>query len=357
MGDRLDVFDKIDEDHLKEMESALRRAANYQIAEYWTHVGSTVMRDRDSAKLARSEEPEIAEFIVRAVNSFRLLLANLRAARTEIAALKAGAEQSRLVHEAYMAGTESKIRAADALRAASAGAVEEFYMGGGGCDLAALAAAVGAYDEAPRKPAFEADVPIIDDFWSGVRAEKVHQLRRWGTTHDRNKSPADWYWLVGYLAGKALMSAMRGDTKKALHHCISSAAVLANWHDALGGGAPGQQVDNRLAKVAADARRRIEHLESELSGACADVERLHASITESVAQRDQARAEVERLTRELTEARANGEAELASLRRVYAAACEWGVTPSSESRDVTMQLVRATMRHTAEFGKPQEPAK
>ena len=82
-------------------------------------------------------------------------------------------------------------------------------------------------------------------------------------------------------------------------------------------------------------------------------ERLHRII----AQRDAAKAEVERLTRELTKARANDEAELASLRRVYAAACEWGVTPASESRDVTMQLVRATMRHTAEFGKPQEPGK
>lgn len=84
---------------------------------------------------------------------------------------------------------------------------------------------------------------MIDDFWVGVRAEKMHQLARWGTT-DRNKSPADWYWLVGYLAGKALMFAAKGDTKKALHHCISSAAVLANWHDTLGGGDPSLKVEH-----------------------------------------------------------------------------------------------------------------
>lgn len=76
----------------------------------------------------------------------------------------------------------------------------------------------------------EMDLPIIEDFWSGVKQEMAHQVARWGTTHDQNKSLQDWFWLLGYLAGKALSAAISGDRSKALHHCISSAAVLAHWH-------------------------------------------------------------------------------------------------------------------------------
>lgn len=67
-------------------------------------------------------------------------------------------------------------------------------------------------------------------FLEGVRLEVAHQVEKWGTVHDRAKEPADWYWLVGYLAGKALSAHIAGNTEKALHHCISTAAVLANWH-------------------------------------------------------------------------------------------------------------------------------
>jgi hypothetical protein len=66
----------------------------------------------------------------------------------------------------------------------------------------------------------------------------AHQVERWGTVHDRAKAPADWFWLVGYLGGKALHANAAGDREKALHHTISTAAVLANWwaHIKLGGG-------------------------------------------------------------------------------------------------------------------------
>lgn len=37
------------------------------------------------------------------------------------------------------------------------------------------------------------------------------------------------------LGGKALAAAKAGDRDKALHHTISSAAALANWHAALSG--------------------------------------------------------------------------------------------------------------------------
>lgn len=44
------------------------------------------------------------------------------------------------------------------------------------------------------------------------------------------------YWLIGYLAGKALTSAINGDIEKAKHHTISSGAVLLNWFERLSGG-------------------------------------------------------------------------------------------------------------------------
>ena len=72
--------------------------------------------------------------------------------------------------------------------------------------------------------------PETRDFLLGVRNEVAHQVERWGTVHDRAKEPADWFWLVGYLAGKALAAHVKGDTDKAMHHCISTSAALANWH-------------------------------------------------------------------------------------------------------------------------------
>lgn len=94
--------------------------------------------------------------------------------------------------------------------------------------------------------------PQTADFLESTRLEVVHQVQRWGTVHDRAKRPADWFWLVGYLAGKALHAAHEVDhlsrlslpspgtvqtierhREKALHHTISTAALLANWHTAL----------------------------------------------------------------------------------------------------------------------------
>lgn len=77
------------------------------------------------------------------------------------------------------------------------------------------------------------NTPQTLSFVEAVKAEAAHQQQRWGEAHDRSKSAEHWYWLVGYLAGKALRSAITGDKQKALHHTISSAAALANWHDAI----------------------------------------------------------------------------------------------------------------------------
>lgn len=86
----------------------------------------------------------------------------------------------------------------------------------------------------------ERDTPHTANFLEAVQLEALHQRERWGAEHDAGKEPQDWFWLLGYLGGKALWSAVHGDREKALHHTISSAAVLLNWHAALSG------EDNRM---------------------------------------------------------------------------------------------------------------
>jgi len=81
----------------------------------------------------------------------------------------------------------------------------------------------------------ERDHPETEDFFKGVPLEAAHQRGRWPSEHDAGKSPADWFWLVGYLAGKCLASHIAGNREKALHHTISTAAALANWHLAIKG--------------------------------------------------------------------------------------------------------------------------
>ena len=58
--------------------------------------------------------------------------------------------------------------------------------------------------------------------------------------HDKSKEPAEWFWLVGYLAGKALAAAIGGDTTKARHHTISAGAALLNWHASTKGEVSGE---------------------------------------------------------------------------------------------------------------------
>lgn len=79
------------------------------------------------------------------------------------------------------------------------------------------------------------NTPALHSFRDGVVLEAAHQRARWGADHDAGKAPADWFWLVGYLAGKALHAQASGNTEKALHHTISTAAALANWHAAITG--------------------------------------------------------------------------------------------------------------------------
>ncbi len=72
--------------------------------------------------------------------------------------------------------------------------------------------------------------PEIHRFADGVVLEAVHQRERHGSDRPEGKQSSDWFWLVGFLAGKALNAALSLNVEKALHHTISAAAALANWH-------------------------------------------------------------------------------------------------------------------------------
>lgn len=76
----------------------------------------------------------------------------------------------------------------------------------------------------------EINTPEIIDFVKAVQIEAAHQRQRWGTEHDEGKTPCDWFWLLGYLGGKALRNLMDGNRQKGLHHVITTAAACANWH-------------------------------------------------------------------------------------------------------------------------------
>lgn len=72
--------------------------------------------------------------------------------------------------------------------------------------------------------------PQTRHFLEAAAVEAGHQRARWGEEHDKEKTPEQWYWTLGYLAGKALAASRTGDVEKFRHHLISSAALLANQH-------------------------------------------------------------------------------------------------------------------------------
>ncbi|TBR76167.1 MAG: hypothetical protein EPN64_09160 [Burkholderiaceae bacterium] len=79
------------------------------------------------------------------------------------------------------------------------------------------------------------NTPQTQDWMRAVDLEAAHQQERWGSAHDAGKAPEDWFWLLGYLSGKALAALKAGDQEKTRHHIISSAAVLRNWHRHIAG--------------------------------------------------------------------------------------------------------------------------
>lgn len=79
------------------------------------------------------------------------------------------------------------------------------------------------------------NTPLNHDWFQGVQREIGHQLQRWASEHDSGKTPADWFWLIGYLSQKAMMAQLAGDTEKAVHHTITTGAALFHWHRSITG--------------------------------------------------------------------------------------------------------------------------
>lgn len=96
------------------------------------------------------------------------------------------------------------------------------------------------------------NTPELLDFADGIVREAAHQRERWASDHDGGKTPTDWYWLVGHLAGRALWHASEVEKltrlsrplpeigqvvdrhrEKAVHHIITTGAAIANWHAAV----------------------------------------------------------------------------------------------------------------------------
>lgn len=71
------------------------------------------------------------------------------------------------------------------------------------------------------------NTPEIGDFLAAVEREAKHQRLRWPSDHDEGKTDADWFWLLGWLAGKAVHATT---SEKRLHHIITTAAACLNWH-------------------------------------------------------------------------------------------------------------------------------
>lgn len=94
------------------------------------------------------------------------------------------------------------------------------------------------------------NTPHTAEFLEAVKLEALHQRERWGSEHDAGKTDADWFWLLGYLAGKALHAGknveiaeqwssvderaanVEPSAEKRLHHIVTAAAALLNWHAA-----------------------------------------------------------------------------------------------------------------------------
>lgn len=115
------------------------------------------------------------------------------------------------------------------------------------------------------------NTPEIFEFAKAVQLEAAHQRKRWGSDHDAGKTDADWLWLLGFLAGKALHNPAPHDQEgavlfhvhedphtgeplyftpdgcehdgcverrappalaKQLHRIVTVAAAAANWHAA-----------------------------------------------------------------------------------------------------------------------------
>lgn len=88
--------------------------------------------------------------------------------------------------------------------------------------------------------------PEIVDFLAAVEREALHQRDIHSHKGDAGKTDTDWFFLLGYLGGKAVHAGAVADrldpladtgphdhyAEKRLHHIVTTAAACLNWHAA-----------------------------------------------------------------------------------------------------------------------------
>jgi hypothetical protein len=146
-----------------------------------------------------------AKFIAWTRTGVPALIAALTKAREEIACCQAEKSEDRL---AYFRDEERLRKARDLAEATIAARDRE---------IAELKAIVNA--------------PDPSDFLKATETEMRYQRVRWGAEGDAGKTDADWFWLIGYLAGKALHNPGNNHEKR-LHRITTIAAAAGNWHAA-----------------------------------------------------------------------------------------------------------------------------
>lgn len=77
--------------------------------------------------------------------------------------------------------------------------------------------------------------PEIVDFAKAVVREAAFQREKWGPDHDWEKTDDNWFWTLGWLAGKAVTDPHGPDDKRTalerkLHRIVTAAALACNWH-------------------------------------------------------------------------------------------------------------------------------
>lgn len=136
------------------------------------------------------------------------------------------------------------------------------------------------------------DTPELVDFPKAVHLEAVHQVQRWGNSDREEKQPYAWFWLISHLAtralehhkeaeriaavhanwmadwtpeegvnqrGEALAAIVAHHREKAVHHTITSAAVLARWHASIIGKHTGMQPGSASAAQTAEQLGESRH--------------------------------------------------------------------------------------------------
>ena len=163
--------------------------------------------------------PRFASQAAREILRLRTVLADYESRmEAEAERLRAENESHRVILAGWRACGEENDAEIDSLRSSLSEKEAEIER---------LRAKADAYDRV--------NTPELYEFVSATENEALHQREKWARNGDEGKSDADWFWLIGYLAGKALHNPAKDgmpDRDARLHRIVTIAAAAANWHAA-----------------------------------------------------------------------------------------------------------------------------